>query len=287
MWQERIEVQGPYHFDLALDRMSMDPLNIVDEKERSVKVPIYLPFPEVASVQAMGTTEHPVFLVQGETSETKHHVLDRVAAIFQWDRALHAIHSHFSNTALKDIFDAHRGTPIVLDFEPYTTLIKSIIHQQVNMKFAISLTEQFVRTFGFEKDGVPFYPLPETIAQLQPEQLRELKFSQRKAEYVIGLASLIASNELDLNKIATLPDAEVIKELVKIRGVGPWTAQSFLLFGLGRPNLFLPADIGIQNAIKKAFQLEQKPTYEQMEAFSKEWHPYLSYASLYLWRSIE
>jgi DNA-3-methyladenine glycosylase II len=79
----------------------------------------------------------------------------------------------------------------------------------------------------------------------------------------------------------------VIKQLVKIRGIGPWTAQNFLLFGLGRPNLFPKADIGIQNAIKKHFQLEQKPTFEQMDEISKEWAPYLSYASLYLWRSIE
>ena len=80
---------------------------------------------------------------------------------------------------------------------------------------------------------------------------------------------------------------QIIEELIKIRGVGRWTAENFLLFGLGRPNLFPKADIGIQNAIKLLYNLERKPTMEEMAQFSKEWHPYLSYASLYLWRSIE
>ena len=75
--------------------------------------------------------------------------------------------------------------------------------------------------------------------------------------------------------------------LIKVRGIGRWTVENFLLFGLGRPNLFPKADIGIQNAIKKLYNLEQKPTQEEMETHSKNWSPYLSYASLYLWRSVE
>nr|WP_249308746.1 DNA-3-methyladenine glycosylase [Lederbergia citrea] len=287
VWQEKVEVVGPYNFDLALSRLAMDPLNIVDQKERTVRVPIYDHEPEVALVQAIGTTEDPLFLVTGDNPSTKVNVLNKIHFILQWNTSLGDIHEHFTLTSLKEIFTSHRGTPIILDFSPYTTLIKSIIHQQVNMKFAITLTEQFVKTFGFNMDGVPFYPSPGTVAGLHPDQLRQLKFSQRKAEYIIDLSKQIYNGEFNLEELMHLPDEDVIKKLVKIRGIGPWTAQSFLMFGLGRSNLFPIADIGIQNAIKKLYGLDRKPTSEEMLQYSAEWHPYLSYASLYLWRSIE
>jgi DNA-3-methyladenine glycosylase II len=74
---------------------------------------------------------------------------------------------------------------------------------------------------------------------------------------------------------------------VKYRGIGPWTAGSFLLFGLGRPNLFPLADIGLQNALKKLWTTTEKPKAEEISSHFPQWSPYLSYASLYLWRSIE
>lgn len=287
MWKEKIEISGPYDFDLALTRLEMDPLNQINRLQRTIQVPIYGEKPEVATVEAIGSTDQPAFFVSGKQTATKEHVLERICRIFQWKISLQEIQTHFLKTSLKDLFIIHLGTPIILDFAPYTTLVKAMIHQQINLKFAFELTTEFVRKFGFQIDGVPFYPEPKTIASLEPEQLREMRFSQRKAEYVIGLGKKLARHELDLIELAKLSDEEIKKELVKIRGIGPWTAQSFLLSALGRPNLFPMADIGIQNAIKQLFALEKKPTIKEMEAYSREWEPYLSYATLYLWRSIE
>jgi DNA-3-methyladenine glycosylase II len=125
------------------------------------------------------------------------------------------------------------------------------------------------------------------VANLSVEQLRELQFSGRKAEYVIGIGKAITEGKLQIEKLNDLSDQEIYDQLIKLRGVGPWTVQNFLMFGLGRPNLFPMADIGLQNALKKLFELDRKPTIEEMENFKKGWDPYLSYASLYLWRSIE
>ncbi|MGE8203057.1 DNA-3-methyladenine glycosylase family protein [Heyndrickxia sp. NPDC080065] len=287
MWEETVKIKGPYHFDLALERQSIDPLNWVDLQSRTIKIPIYEPETEVVSIQAIGTMGDPCFIIKGQNQKTKNQVIERLYEIFQWHVTLHEINDHFKQTSLKEIFERHRGTPIVLDISPYSCLVKCIIHQQLNMKFAMQLTQTFVHTFGFEKEGVWFYPSPEKVAEIAIDDLRNLKFSQRKAEYLIGLSKMIASGEINLNELKGQSDEEITKTLVKIRGIGPWTAQNFLMFGLGRPNLFPLADIGIQNAMKKLFNLEKKPTYEEMENFSKDWHPYLSYASLYLWRSIE
>jgi DNA-3-methyladenine glycosylase II len=117
--------------------------------------------------------------------------------------------------------------------------------------------------------------------------LRDLQFSQRKAEYVIGVGKAVAEGELNLESLKHASEEEIFNRLIKLRGVGNWTIQNLLLFGLGRQNLFPTADIGIQNALKILYKLEQKPTLEQMEKYKQEWEPYLSYASLYLWRSIE
>ncbi|MBD8006672.1 DNA-3-methyladenine glycosylase family protein [Bacillus norwichensis] len=287
MWEEEAVIEGPYHFDLALERLAKDPLNKVDRVARLIRMPIYEKEPEVAEIQAVGTVDQPAFIVRGSSLQTKQQVMDRTSTVFQWNLPLMKVHEHFSKTALNGIFEQHFGTPIVREFSLFSALIRPIIHQQVNMSFAISLTEQFVKTFGFEIEGAPFFPNPEKVAALDVTELRNLRFSQRKAEYIIDLSKMIVNGELNLEELAKKPDEEVIKELVKIRGIGPWTAQSFLLFGLGRRNLFPMADIGLQNAIKNLYQLDRKPTYEEMEKFSKEWHPYLSYASFYLWRSIE
>ncbi|MFC7786366.1 DNA-3-methyladenine glycosylase [Rossellomorea sp. GCM10028870] len=289
MVSRNVKIEGPYDFDRVLERLSLDPLNAVDQEDRSVKVPYYLPDGkgEVIMVQATGTTDQPEFSITFEHEEFLEQKQDRISDIFQWHTGLNKMHEHFLQTDLKPIFEEHIGTPIILEFDPFATIIKSIIHQQLNLKFAFTLTHRFVTKYGWQKDGVWFYPSPETVAGLTVEELRELQFSQRKAEYAIGIGQKVASGELDLDKLAGQSDEEVIKELTKIRGIGPWTAQSFLLFGLGRPNLFPKADIGIQNAIKKLFQMDQKPTMDELDQFSASWHPYLSYASLYLWRSIE
>ena len=114
-----------------------------------------------------------------------------------------------------------------------------------------------------------------------------MQFSTRKAEYVIGISQAIATGTLELEKFKRMDDEEVMAELVTFRGIGPWTVQNFLLFGMGRPNLFPLADIGLQNALKNLWKMDRKPTKEELLSRYDDWSPYLSYAALYLWRSIE
>ncbi|MDZ5473550.1 DNA-3-methyladenine glycosylase [Bacillus sp. 31A1R] len=285
---EKINIAGPYNFDLVLDRLSLDPLHALDKEKRVVKVPITVGEASiVATVRATGTTNEPQFIIDGIDMVDKEQAVNKLTHIFQWNNPLEEVHSHFEQTDLKDISNQHRGTPLVLDFHPYNCLMKCIVHQQLNLSFAHTLTERFVKTFGSQVDGVYFYPTPEKVATLTVEDLRALQFSGRKAEYVIGIAKEVVEGRLDIEGLYTKSDEEVLNELIKIRGVGPWTVQNFLMFGLGRPNLFPLADIGLQNALKKLYNLENKPTKEQMLQYTKDWEPYLSYASLYLWRSIE
>ena len=190
MWKETVSVSPPYHFDRVLDRLSLDPLNAVNLDKREVKLPLrnQNKEPRIVAVQATGTVEAPAFAVSG--TDDRDDMMKEVKRIFRWEENLQPVLDHFSQSSLSSIFAEHAGTPLVLDFHLYHCLMKCIIHQQLNLSFAYTLTERFVHTFGEQKDGVWFYPLPETVAQLDYNDLRELQFSMRKAEYAVSYTHL-------------------------------------------------------------------------------------------------
>ncbi len=288
MWKETFKANSFYDFDYTLLRWEFDPLSRIDREQRFVDVPVKLNNEHhVVRVKGKGTTAQPAFEVSGDSVDNREALLDHIQELFQWERDLESVQEHFLETNLEQLFNAHPGTPIVKDYHLYDCLMKVIIHQQLNMKFAHTLSTRFVQNFGHEEKGVWFYPAPEQVAEIPYEMLRELQFSQRKAEYVIDTSKRIASGDLNLEELSKRSNDEIMKELVKIRGIGAWTAENWLMFGVGREDLLPKADIGIQNALKFYFNLDQKPSIEQMTEWSKGWGPFRSYASLTLWRSIE
>jgi DNA-3-methyladenine glycosylase II len=288
MWQQQVEVAPPYDFSKALKRLALDPLTSVDIAKQKVIVPLYVQqIPIAVTVEGIGTKEEPCFLVTAPYPERKNEVMERVSRLFQWNTPLEPIYEHFQQTELQPLFAEYQGMPLILDFDLYFCLMECLIHQQLNLKVAYRLTERFVKTFGTQINGVWFYPRPEDIAALSYDELKQLQLSGRKAEYIIDTSRLIVEGKLSLEEFAHQNEEEVMEQLLSIRGIGPWTVQNFLLFGLGKPNVFPKADIGLQRAIQRLLGLSQKPSIKQMEELSKRWEPYLSYASLYLWRSIE
>lgn len=288
MWQETLQLSTAYDFDYILLRLKMDKLNYADVEQRKIVVPLRVEEEKVlATVTSLGTTEAPVFQIEGEEEEYRSFVMERLEEIFGWKQDLNVIQSFFQQTNLSALFTKYPATPLVREFDPFGNLMKTIIHQQLNMAFAQTLTLRFVHAYGEQSKGVWFFPTPERVAEIPYKELQAMQFSRRKAEYVIDTARKIVSGELDLAGLADLPDEEVLKTLTKVRGVGPWTVQNWLMFSQGRPDLFPVADIGIQNALKLYFQMDDKPSIEQIEKWMQEWSPYRSYAAMTLWRSIE
>ena len=271
-----------YDFDRAIVRLAGDPVNSVDLQSQIVRIPMEQG--NNVTLQSTGTKQLPAFIVKNAIDDFQ---IETVKSIFHFDKPLDAIGLHFAGTDLGPLFLEYEGTPLVKSFSLYGTLMKSIIHQQLNLSFSHTLTQRFVESFGEMVDGVWCYPSPERIASLDVSVFRDLQFSTRKAEYVIGLSQSIAEGTLDLEQFKKMDDDEVTSKLVAYRGVGPWTAQGFLMSGLGRPNLFPLADIGLQNALKQVWKMDRKPTQDEMLAHFPKWSPYLSYAALYLWHSIE
>ncbi|MBO1581137.1 DNA-3-methyladenine glycosylase [Bacillus sp. XF8] len=287
MWSEHVTLKDPYHFEEVLRRLSFDPLNVVQLEEKVVYVPLLMDEEQiVVRVQGIGTFQNPQFWISSQTGEQKR-VMKRIYSIFQWNESFQDIQSHFLNTSLRPLFETYAYTPLILEFDYFACLLRCIIHQQIHLKFATTLTEQFVKQYGTEKNGVFFFPTPERVANISIEELRNQKFSQRKAEYMIGLAKHIVEGKLDLAVLEKQTEEEVSAQLLPLRGIGAWTVQNFLLFGLGRKNMFPKADIGIQRALQGVFQLENKPDDALLEEVKQECDPYCSYAALYLWKSIE
>jgi len=288
MWKRTITVPAPYDFAHALERLALDPLLAVDLERRRITVPLHLDGLKVPVViESIGTKDDPRFVVSAPHPKRQEDIIERVSHLFQWRTPLGPIYEHFRRTDLAPLFAEYEGMPLVLDFDLYFCLIKCLIHQQLHLKVGYRLTERFVKTFGTEVAGVWFYPRPEEVAARSYEDVRALQLSGRKAEYIVDVSRLIADGKLRLDELEQMEDGEVMERLTAVRGIGPWTVQNFLLFGLGRPNVFPPADIGLQRAVEKQFGLQKRPTAKEMAALGERWKPYASYAALYLWRSIE
>ena len=163
------------------------------------------------------------------------------------------------------------------DFE---TLVKSIVFQQLSGRVASVI-------FGRLSAAVKFIVTPETILQLRPSRMRALGLSTQKTAYIRDLARHTRDGNLVFADLSALPDDEVILRLTQVKGVGVWTAHMFLIFALQRSDILPTGDLGIRNAIRKAYNLEALPTPEEMERMAQRWRPYCSVASWYLWRSLE
>ena len=287
MWTEMITLQAPYDVDRLFGRVNMDPLQFKDIERKLLKVPLKLESGDaVVSVQSIGTTSKPAFQIKGEEMLQKEEAMTRIRDMFDFDMRPETISAAFKGTDIGSLVDRYLGMPIICEPNVYSALLKNIVHQQLNMTFAYTLTHRFVTRYGKEKEGVWFYPEAEVVSTLTVEELRELQFSKRKAEYVIGIAEKIVTGDLMIEELCNLSNSEVYDKLLPLRGVGPWTVECVLLFGLGRKDILPAGDVGIQNALKKWFNLSTKPSKEELYTYNEKWSPYSSYVSMYLWESL-
>ena len=167
----------------------------------------------------------------------------------------------------------------------FDAMARSIVFQQLHGKAATTIFER-VRTAclcGDDLDGLT----PASILALSEQQLRACGLSRQKLSYLRDLAQRTASGEIDFSRLPQMSDEDVIEHLTRVKGIGVWSAQMFLMFALRRPNVMPTADYGINAAIKKAYRKRQMPKPKQILKISRPWHPYCSVACWYLWRYAE
>jgi DNA-3-methyladenine glycosylase II len=159
-------------------------------------------------------------------------------------------------------------------------LIRAIVFQQLSGKAATTIHNRFLALYPDRE------PSPADILATSDAQLRSVGLSRQKISYLRDLAMKVQTNALPLDHVETLGDAELIAHLIQVKGIGKWTAQMFLMFKLGRPDVLPDLDLGIQNAIKRAYR-KRKVTPKDVLRIGAKWTPYCSIACWYLWRSLD
>jgi DNA-3-methyladenine glycosylase II len=164
----------------------------------------------------------------------------------------------------------------------YGALVRSIVGQQLSTKAARAIYERLLAHFGGHM------PTPEEVLAADAEEMRAAAgLSHAKVGFLRSLAEHVIDGSLELARLDELPDEQVTAELVAVKGLGPWTADMFLLFHLQRPDVLAVGDLGIRRAAMIAYGLEELPGPDELTAIAEAWRPYRSVACRYLWRSLD
>jgi len=157
----------------------------------------------------------------------------------------------------------------------FINLCQSIVYQQLSGKSAGTIYSRFEALFPKKEITA------RKILKISDEKLRAVGLSEQKTKYIKSLAQHTLGKELDFDKFNKLSDEEIAEQLIRVKGIGPWTAEMFLMFGMARPNVFSKGDLGIRNGMKKLYGKELS------EKRIEKWSPYKTYACLLLWKSTD
>ena len=164
----------------------------------------------------------------------------------------------------------------------YGALVRTIVGQQLSTKAARSIYGRLAERFGGRA------PTPAEILADDPEELRAAAgLSRAKVGFLRSLAEHVISGELELERLDDLPDTEVTAELTAVKGLGPWSADMFLMFHLGRPDILPIGDLGIRRAVELAYKLPGLPDPAELTRIAEPWRPHRTLACEYLWRSLD
>lgn len=191
---------------------------------------------------------------------------------------------------LKPLVNRYAGYRIVGIPDLFEALSWAIIGQQINLPFAYRLKQQFVQSFGdkltWNDKAYYQYPKPSVVANLDVAELLRLQFSRQKADYVIATARAMVSETISEEALAGLSLEEAKECLLKLRGIGNWTANYVLMKTFHHPNAFPLEDAGLHQAIRNQLSLPAKPSYREVVQLFKKYEGWEAYATLYLWRSL-
>lgn len=173
------------------------------------------------------------------------------------------------------------GLHAVAPKDPFVALCMSIASQQLSIKAAATIFRRFEDLFPPDRR-----PTPERVMTLTDDEIRGCGFSRPKTGFIKDLASRVLDGRLDLKGLKKHSDEDVMQQLVAVKGIGRWTAEVFLMFRLGRPDILPADDLGLMNAVQRAYQLRKRPDAKKLRLMGEAWRPYRSVAAWYLWQSL-
>jgi DNA-3-methyladenine glycosylase II len=193
------------------------------------------------------------------------------------------IHRHFksSDPILASVVKQVGPVTFKPERDRFKLLVRSIISQQISTAAARTIRlrlEEYLKPAGV---------LPQIMSGLSVEELRTVGISRQKASYMIDLAQKCSDGTVQLSRLGRKTDEQIIDELTQVKGIGRWSAQMFLIFGLGRLDVFPHDDLGVRTAIRHLYSLKELPKKDECLAIGERWRPYASLGSWYCWRFLE
>ena len=180
-----------------------------------------------------------------------------------------------------DLIDRAGPFTLKLDRNRFGMLVRSILSQQISTKAARSIRLRLDELIK------PQSLSAEAIAALSDDELRSVGLSRQKVTYLKDLSARVLDQRLQLNRIGRLSDEDAIEHLIQVKGIGRWTAQMFLIFSLGRLDVFPHDDLIVRSSIRELYRLDELPTKKDSHAIAELWKPYSTIASWYCWRFLD
>ena len=187
-----------------------------------------------------------------------------------------------NDPGLKPLFDTYETPVLSIGQNYFWSLCRSIIYQQLSGKAAKSIADRFI---GLYKNNE--YPNPQEVLNTDIKALRSIGLSGAKAGYIHNIAMAFDDDVIQFDHFSYISDSDIKDQLIKIKGIGPWTVEMFLIFTLNRPDIFPATDLGIQKGYQRYYRLETLPKPYDMIEKAKQWRPYRSVVTLYLWYAVE
>tara|TARA_B110000263_G_C15141772_1_gene433733 strand:+ start:48 stop:677 length:630 start_codon:yes stop_codon:yes gene_type:complete len=194
-----------------------------------------------------------------------------------WEQAVFYLSDN--DPIMKNIINNHNEDYLQSRDDPFNALCRTIIGQQISVKAAASIWNKFAT--GTKNIN------PKNVIKYGNNNIRKCGISNKKVEYIIGLSNFFIENPDSINLWKKMDDKSIIKELCQLKGIGPWSAEMFLMFCLLRPDVLPLGDLGLRRAVGKNYLNTFDPTYEEVEKVAKKWIPYRSAATWFLWKSID
>jgi DNA-3-methyladenine glycosylase II len=231
------------------------------------------------------------FLNGTPSPQTKKMVTNYVTEWFDLETDLRPFYTMASgDKLLQSLVDKFYGYRIIGQPDLFESIIWAVLGQQINVQFAYTLKQRFVEQFGEQLvwENTPYFlfPKPEVVSGLSDDLLLPLQFSRQKSRYTIIIAEAFAAGVVSKEKLKGMPLIEAKEELMKIKGIGNWTANYALMKTFRYPDAFPLEDAGVHNAIRNLKKMKVKPTLDQVRRVFKKYKGWEAYATLYLWKSL-
>jgi DNA-3-methyladenine glycosylase II len=282
-----------FDFGQCLKFLDRNPNESLHQVENRCLIKLIKLAGEAIIIRISTTTDHLIAeSLKGSLSELQKMELSSfVAELFDLNRELNPYYSQMQKDPIMgNLCKQYYGLRLLGIPDLFEALCWCIIGQQINLNFAYRLKKRLVQAVGERLDhrGKDYYafPAPEVISGMSIKDFSQWQYSTSKAAYIIGVAQQIQAGYISKSKLLNMTASEVKHELMKLRGIGKWSAQYVMMKCL-RINTAFPADdVGLQNAIRIVTGSTQKPSLQQLQELDEKWHPWQAYATFYLWHSL-